>query len=79
VLFTVALKTYFFHLMKKIKRTLPPTTIGRRKRFTSEKTQKEEREAINAALKKLVGEDGFRANGAFGKTFSQEIRGKSGA
>jgi hypothetical protein len=67
VLFSVALKTYFFYLVKKMKRTVPPTTIGRRKRFTSETTQKEEREAINAALKRLVGEDGFRANGAFGK------------
>jgi hypothetical protein len=61
------IENLFFHLVKKIKRTIPPVTVGRRKRFTSEMSQQKEREAINAALKRLVGEDGFRANGAFSK------------
>ena len=70
MLFRSAIKTYFFYLVKKMKRTVPPTTIVRRKRLTFETTQKEEREAINAAFKRLVGDDGFRANGAFGKALN---------
>ena len=61
-----------------MKRTVPPTTIVRRKRLTFETTQKEEREAINAALKRLVGDDGVIANGASGKALSQNIGRKSG-
>jgi hypothetical protein len=50
----------------KTKRTLPPATIGRRPRGSSDTSQKKDRDAIDAALKRLIGEDGFRPQGAFG-------------
>jgi hypothetical protein len=49
----------------KLKRALPPTKIGRRPR-RNESSQKKDRDAINAALKRLLGDDGFRPQGAFG-------------
>jgi hypothetical protein len=50
----------------KTKKTLPPATIGRRPRRSSDTSQKKDRDAIDAALKRLLGDDGFRPQGAFG-------------
>jgi hypothetical protein len=50
----------------KLKRSLPPTKIGRRPKRHYESSQKKDREAIEAAFKRLVGEDGFKPQGAFG-------------
>jgi hypothetical protein len=50
----------------KAKRTLPPITTGRQPRRRSGMSQMEEREAIDAALKRLIGDDGFRPQGIFG-------------
>jgi hypothetical protein len=50
----------------KAKRTLPPTTVGRRLRRSYETSQKKDRDAIDAAYKRLIGDDGFRPEGAFG-------------
>jgi hypothetical protein len=50
----------------KLKRSLPPNKIGRRPKRIYESSQKKDREAIEAAFKRLVGEDGFRPQGAFG-------------
>lgn len=51
----------------KAKRNLPPTTVGRRSRRSFETSQKKVREAIDAALKSKIGDDGFRQQGVFGK------------
>ena len=51
----------------KTKSALPPTTVGDRPRRSFETSQKKDRDAIDAAFKKLIGEDGFRAHGAFGR------------
>jgi hypothetical protein len=50
----------------KVKRSLPPTKIGRRPKRNYESSQKKDREAIEAAFKRLIGEDGFKPQGAFG-------------
>jgi hypothetical protein len=50
----------------KAKRSLPPTTIGRRFRRSYETSQKKDRDAIDAAYKRLIGDDGFRPEGVFG-------------
>jgi hypothetical protein len=49
----------------KGKRTLPPTKVGRRLRGNYERTQKKDLEAIDAALKRKIGDDGFRPRGRF--------------
>jgi hypothetical protein len=51
----------------KAKRTLPASTTGRRPRRSFETSQKKERDAIDAALKRLMGDDGFRPRGVFSK------------
>ena len=51
----------------KAKRILPPTTVKRRSRRSFETSQKKVREAIDAALKRKIGDDGFRQQGVFGK------------
>ena len=50
----------------KAKRSLPPTTIGRRFRRSYETSQKKDRDAIDAAYKRLIGDDGFRPEAVFG-------------
>jgi hypothetical protein len=47
----------------KAKSNLPPPTIGRRPRRNFETSQKKVREAIDAALKRKLGDDGFRPRG----------------
>jgi hypothetical protein len=59
-------KPFAFSAMKA-KRNLPPTTVGRRSRRSFETSQKKVREAIDAALKRKIGDDGFRQQGVFGK------------
>jgi hypothetical protein len=54
-----------FPVMKK--RTVPPTKVGRRTRRSFETSQKKVREAIDAALKRKLGDDGFKPSGAFGR------------
>jgi hypothetical protein len=51
----------------KAKRTLPPPAVRRRRRRSFETSQKKDREAIDTAFKRLVGDDGFRPQGAFVK------------
>jgi hypothetical protein len=51
----------------KTKRVLPPTKVGRRPRRKVETSQKKDREAIDAAFKRMIGDDGFRPQGAFGR------------
>jgi hypothetical protein len=50
----------------KLKRSLSPAKIGRRPKRNYESSQKKDRQAIETAFKRLVGEDGFRPQGAFG-------------
>jgi hypothetical protein len=50
----------------KLKRSLPPNKIGRRPKRNYEASQKKDRDAIEAAFKRLVGEDGFKPQGVFG-------------
>jgi hypothetical protein len=49
----------------KPKRNLPPTTTGHRPRRNFGMSQKKERDAIDAALNRLIGDDGFRPRGIF--------------
>jgi hypothetical protein len=56
----------FAFFAMKAKRTLPSTTTGRQPRRKSGMSQKKERDAIDAALKRLIGDDGFRPQGIFG-------------
>jgi hypothetical protein len=63
--FRVMQDAFTFSQMKP-KRTLPPTTVGRRPRRSYETSQKRDREAIDAAFKRLIGDDGFKSEGAFG-------------
>jgi hypothetical protein len=58
----------FCSLVMKTKRTLPPTKVGaRRPRRNFERSQKEDRDAIDAAFKRKIGDDGFRPHGVFGR------------
>ena len=58
--------TFAFFAMKA-KRTLPGKSTGREPRRRSGMSQKEERDAIDAALKRLMGDDGFRPRGVLAK------------
>jgi hypothetical protein len=54
-------------LAMKAKRTLPPGKVARRPRGNFQTSQKKDREAIDAAFKRKIGDDGFRPQGAFGR------------
>jgi hypothetical protein len=56
----------------KAKRTLPPIKVGFRIRRNYETSQKKDRDAIDAAFKRKIGEDGFRLHGAFGRKHRNE-------
>jgi hypothetical protein len=58
-------KPFAFPVMNK--RIVPSTKVGRRTRRSFETSQKKVREAIDAALKRKVGDDGFKPAGAFGR------------
>jgi hypothetical protein len=55
----------------KAKRTLPPTTVGWRPRRNFETSQKQDRDAIDAAFKRKIDDDGFKPHGALGRKASQ--------
>jgi len=63
--FGFAAQAYCF-LVMKIKRSLPPTRVGRRPRRKYETSQKRDRDAIDAAFKRKLGDDGFQPGGVFG-------------
>jgi hypothetical protein len=50
----------------KAKRTLPPIMTGRKPRRRSGMNQKKEGDAIDAAFRRLIGDDGFKPQGVFG-------------
>jgi hypothetical protein len=56
----------FASFAMKAKHILPPKTSSRRSRRRSGMSQKEERDAIDAAFKRLIGDDGFKPQGVFG-------------
>jgi hypothetical protein len=56
----------FAFFAMKAKRTLPAVTTGHQPRRRSGMSQKKERDAIDAALERLIGDDGFRPQGIFG-------------
>ena len=51
----------------KNKPTLPQTKIERRPRRNFETTQKKDRDAIDAAFKRKIGDNGLRPRGEFGR------------
>ena len=58
----------FCSFVMKTKRTLPPTKVGaRRPRRYFGRSQKEDRDAIDAAFKRKIGDDRFRPHGVFGR------------
>jgi hypothetical protein len=59
----------FCSLVMKAKRTVPSAKVRARRKF--ETSQKKDRDAIDAALKRMMGDDGFRPHGAFGRRASQ--------
>jgi hypothetical protein len=61
----------------KAKRTLPATTTGRRPRSSFGTSQKKERDAVDAALKRLIGDDKFRPQGIFGTRKSTPLNGNA--
>jgi hypothetical protein len=59
-------------LAMKAKRALPPGKVARRPRGNFQTSQRKDREAIDAAFKRKIGDDGFRPHGAFGRKAFKE-------